>query len=97
MLLDILKSEDHKPDRRLLTKVTSQLSVGMPDPYARVEVVVEMLGDMYNPFVRPQLEPSVPTLTDVQKRAITLAVSDKNILSLFSTLQLFVCACRLLI
>lgn len=78
ILLDILKSEDHKPDRRLLTKVTAQLSVGMPDPHTRVEAVTEMLGELYNPYVQPQQEFSAPALTDVQKRAITLSVSELN-------------------
>jgi hypothetical protein len=78
ILLEILKSEDHKPDRRLLTKVTAQLSVGMPDPFTRVETVTEMLGELYNPYVKPQVELSTPALTDEQKRAITLSVSKQN-------------------
>lgn len=78
VLLDILKSDDHKPDRRLLTKVTAQLSVGMPDPYTRVETVTEMLGELYNPYVQPQMESSAPALTDEQKRAITLSVSTQK-------------------
>jgi len=73
-LLEILNSDDHRPDRRLLTKVTSQLSVGIPDPYNRVDTVVNMLTDMYNPYVQPQIEPTVPTLTDDQKRALNVAV-----------------------
>jgi hypothetical protein len=78
ILLDILRSEDHKPDRRLLTKVTAQLVVGMPDPHARVDAVVEMLGELYNPYVQPQRELSAPALTDAQKRAITLSVRVQN-------------------
>lgn len=78
ILLDILKSEDHKPDRRMLTKVTAQLAVGMPDPHTRVEAVLEMLGELYNPYVQTQVESSAHALTDVQKRAITLSVGDQN-------------------
>jgi hypothetical protein len=75
LLMDILKTPDSgTPDRRILTKLTAQLSIGLPDPYIRVETVVNLLTDLYNPFVNPQKEPEAPTLTDDQKRAMNVAV-----------------------
>ncbi|XP_065347653.1 condensin complex subunit 3 [Cloeon dipterum] len=74
IMLDILRSEDHQPDRRLLSKITSQLSVGIPDPYSRVDTVLSLLEDLYNPYLQPVVE-VVKTMSDEERRTITVAIA----------------------
>ncbi|XP_059481994.1 condensin complex subunit 3 [Neocloeon triangulifer] len=74
MLLDVLNNKEYQPDRRLLTKVMAQLLLGLPDPYSRVDSVLTLLTDLYNPLVEPEAEPT-RVISAEEKRALNLAIA----------------------